>query len=283
MPASFVDLNNGTILMNGTGTDIWNAGDQCRFAYKQLNGDGSIIVKVESVDNTDTASPGWSKAGVMIRPTTDTGAAEASNVLSAAQGVSFQYRPTSGAATANTAAAPTTMRAPWWVKLTRTGDVFTAAQSADGVTWTDITPATAGASTVVMPKSVLIGLTVTSHMANVVCGARFSNITTTGAVTGSWTLADVGIAQLAGNGLDTLYVAIEDSVAHRAVVNADPYTIVGGSWQQWKIPLSALSSAGVKLNSIKKMTIGVGDKTKAASGAKGTLYIDDIQFGHPGQ
>lgn len=43
------------------------------------------------------------------------------------------------------------------------------------------------------------------------------------------------------------------------------------------------TQSGVKLNSIKKMSIGVGDKTKTASGAIGILYIDDIAFGHPAQ
>jgi hypothetical protein len=49
------------------------------------------------------------------------------------------------------------------------------------------------------------------------------------------------------------------------------------------IPLTEFDSRGVKTNSIKKMTIGIGDSTKAASGATGLIYIDDIGYGRPAQ
>ncbi len=63
MPAGFVDNGNNAFTMSSSGTDIWNNGDQFRFAYKQLSGDGSIMARVDSLVNTNV----WAKAGVMIR------------------------------------------------------------------------------------------------------------------------------------------------------------------------------------------------------------------------
>ncbi len=275
VPISFLETN-GTILMNGTGTDIWGTADQFHFAYKTLTGDGSMIAKVESIDRTHD----WAKCGVMIRTSLDAASAYADCVIGAIGSASFQQRLANGGDSTSTDV--TNKAAPYWVKITRSINTFTAAISPDGVTWTPI--AATSAVTITMPTNVLIGLCVTSHDAALVTGAKFSNISTTGNMTSTWTVADVGVANPAGNAMDTLYVAIEDNAAHRKIVAAtDPYAMVSGAWQQWKIPLSTFSAAGVKLNSVKKLTIGVGDKNQAASGASGTVYIDDIQFGHPAQ
>jgi hypothetical protein len=48
-------------------------------------------------------------------------------------------------------------------------------------------------------------------------------------------------------------------------------------WQQWQIPLDALS--GVNLASVTTMYIGIGDRDNPASGGTGIVYIDDIQLG----
>ena len=63
-----------------------------------------------------------------------------------------------------------------------------------------------------MTNNVYIGLAVTSHLAGAVCGAKFSNVSTSANVTGQWQTADLGIAQpTGGNTADTLYVALEDN------------------------------------------------------------------------
>ena len=49
--------------------DIWDVADQFRFGFKRLTGDGSIVAKVDSIDNTNV----WAKAGVMIRESLDAG------------------------------------------------------------------------------------------------------------------------------------------------------------------------------------------------------------------
>jgi hypothetical protein len=54
-----------------------------------------------------------------------------------------------------------------------------------------------------------------------------------------------------------------------------------GTWQEWKIPLSEFTSAGVKLTAVKKLSIGVGDRASPKADGAGRLYLDDIAFGHP--
>jgi regulation of enolase protein 1 (concanavalin A-like superfamily) len=257
--------------MNGTGTDIWGTGDQCRFAYKQLKGNGTIIAKVESVTNTN----GWAKAGVMIREGMDAGSANAMVAVTPSNGVSFQQRVLGGDVSTNTAV--TGPAAPTWVKLARSGNTFTAQYSGDGITWSDI--AVSPAVTVPMTGDVFIGLAVTSHAAGVTCGAKFSSVSTTGSVSGQWQTADLGVPQASGNAPEAFYVALEDSSGKsKGVSNPDKTVIATGAWQQWDIPLSQFTSAGVNLAAIKKMVIGVGDRAAPQAGSAGKLYIDDIRL-----
>jgi hypothetical protein len=62
------------------------------------------------------------------------------------------------------------------------------------------------------------------------------------------------------------------------VSHPDPTVIATGNWEQWNIPLSQFTSAGVDIGSIKKMIIGVGDRTSPKAGQAGKLYIDDIRL-----
>jgi hypothetical protein len=62
------------------------------------------------------------------------------------------------------------------------------------------------------------------------------------------------------------------------VSDPDASVIATGAWQEWQIPLSQFSSAGVNLNSIKKMMVGVGDRNAPKAGSSGKLYIDDIRL-----
>jgi hypothetical protein len=270
----FLETAGGTILMNGTGTDIWDSSDQFRFAYKSLKGNGSIIAKVESVGNTND----WAKAGVMIRESVAGGSTHAFAAVTpvAGHGVSYQRRTDTSMAT-NLATDAANTPLPQWVKVTRNGSTFTVQYSSDGKAWTDLV--TTDPVTISMTNDVLIGLAVTSHAAGAVCGARFSNVSTTGNVSGAWQVAEVGIEQVPGNAPETFYVALQDSSGKSKVVShPDAAVIATGSWQQWAIPLSQFTSAGVNAAGIKKMTIGVGDPASPKAGQSGKLYIDDIRL-----
>jgi hypothetical protein len=90
-----------------------------------------------------------------------------------------------------------------------------------------------------------------------------------------------GVAQ-PSNAPAPLYVVVEDKSGHKkTVVHPDPQATVTVAWQQWRIGLSDLSSAGVNLAAVKKMSIGIGDRTNPPPGAAGMVYIDDIGVGRP--
>ncbi len=269
----FVETADGSIIMNAIGTDIWNTTDQFRYAYKSLSGDGSIAVRVDSLVRSNE----WAKAGVMIRETLDAASAHAFVAVTPtpSHGLSFQRRPTANAASANTDLADIAL--PHWVKLTRTGNVFAAQQSEDGETWIDIV--VSPALEIPMAGDVYIGLALTSH-ATVATGAEFSNISTTGNVTGVWQTAEVGVAQPAGSQAEKMYVTIEDSAGNSATaVHPDDAITLHLAWQEWSIPYSTLS--GVNLARVNKMVIGVGSRTAPTAGGADVVYVDDIGYGRP--
>ncbi len=80
------------------------------------------------------------------------------------------------------------------------------------------------------------------------------------------------------NAAEQLYVALEDNAGHVKVVNhPDIEAVQGGAWQEWNIELTQFSGAGVNLKAIKKMYIGLGNRTSPKAGGAGTIYIDDIR------
>jgi regulation of enolase protein 1 (concanavalin A-like superfamily) len=272
--AAFVETSPGAITMNGTGTDVWDAADQFRFAYKALKGNGSIIAKVASVSNSNE----WAKAGVMIRESTAAGSTHAFLAVTptATHGISYQRRVDTGVAT-NLATDVANTPVPQWVKVTRSGSTFTAQYSSDGKAWTDV--AVSPAVSITMANDALIGLAVTSHAAGSVCAARFSNVSTTGGVSGAWQVAEIGVAQVGGNTPENFYLAVQDSARKTKVVsNPSSGVIATGGWEQWSIPLAEFTSAGLNLGSIKKMMIGIGDRNSPKAGGTGKVYIDDIRL-----
>jgi hypothetical protein len=215
----------------------------------------------------------------MIRETLEAGSKHAFVALTPepSHGASFQRRPVAGTDSANTDVADISL--PYWAKLTRTNNLFTAQISADGVTWVNITP-TAPVE-IPMAANVYIGLAVTSHEAAITTAAEFSNVAMTGSVTGAWQTADIGATQPTGNdSAEPMYVRIEDSAGKSVtIVNADEAITLRPTWQEWSIPYADLS--GVNLARVQTMVIGVGSKTSPKAGGKGTVFVDDVGFGRP--
>ncbi len=271
-PGAFVQLPSGNILMGSAGGDIWGTADEFRFACKQLSGNGSIVARVESIANTHA----WAKAGVMIRASLDPGSTHAMLVVSPTSGLGFQRRPATGAASEHT---PVSGAAPRWVKVTRTGNTFTAQHSADGVAWVDV--AVTPAVQISMPASVYIGLAACSHAPNVLTSAEFSNVAITGSVTGQWQTETIGPAQPEGNAPGELYVTLKDTAGRAGTVihPAGDTATMRAAWNVWRLPLSEFNSAGVKMSAIETITIGVGNRTNPAAGGAGLVFIDDITFG----
>ena len=109
----------------------------------------------------------------MIRATLDAGSMYVLWLVSPANGTAFEYRPAAdGDAASGAAWTGGTTNAPFWVRLTRTGNTFKAETSPDGKTWTRTVRATD--QTIAMASNVYIGLCVTSHNAAATTTAEFS-------------------------------------------------------------------------------------------------------------
>jgi hypothetical protein len=190
-------------------------------------------------------------------------------------GASFQRRLAAAGESTNND-APTAVAAPYWVKLDRTGDKFSAFISPDGVAWTQL----GEPQTIPMTGSVLIGLAVCSHDAAIVTSADFSDVQTTGNVTGNWQLAAIGAEQPEGNSPEAIYVTVKDgSGKSKTVVNPDSAATGRTGWRQWLIPLSEFTSAGVKMTAVDSIVIGVGNRTSPTAGGTGIIYVDDVGYG----
>ena len=130
-----------------------------------------------------------------------------------------------------------------------------------------------------MSGSVLIGLALTSHSTTIMTNAEFSNVSTTGNVSGTWQVQAIGVEQ-PGNDAASLYVAVEDTSGHVAtVMHPDAAATLTTAWQQWQIPLSDF--AGVNMTRVQMLSVGVGDPDNPSADGTGLVYIDDIAFGHP--
>ena len=131
------------------------------------------------------------------------------------------------------------------MKVTRTGNTFTAQRSADGVTWAVGTDATASTVTITMANDVYIGLAVTSHAGRCRVWGQVLERLDHGRCLGSWQVAEIGVSQSNGNLPETFYVALQDSAGKTKVVsNPDTGAIASGAWDEWNIPLTSSPRPG---------------------------------------
>jgi ABC-type transport system involved in multi-copper enzyme maturation permease subunit len=127
--------------------------DSYDLAAQALAGDGSITVRVTSLTgmissgNGGSTGPGrplpgmrpgvvpWAKAGIIITGSTRPGSAYAAMMATGSHGVRMQYDYTGDIAGLR---GSVSAASPRWLRLTRSGDVITGYDSADGRHWTEV-------------------------------------------------------------------------------------------------------------------------------------------------
>ncbi|RFP21499.1 DUF1349 domain-containing protein [Duganella sp. BJB488] len=175
-PAGTSSYAAGKWSVAGAGADSWGTTDSCHFSYKALTGDGAIIAKVESLQNT---SP-YAKAGVMMRTSLAQGAPRAwmavSNQVKVEQNMQ-NLAVYGGNNYGNKALAIANGVPSYWVKLERVGNMITGYISPDGSNWaaTD-----AGRIDAPLPDTIYVGLMVVSHANGTLNTSTFSNVQITG-------------------------------------------------------------------------------------------------------
>jgi len=186
--------------------------DSFYFVRQQLSGDGTITARITSLgeqvqplNGGDGSSwqPGvvpWAKAGLIVKTNTTQGSPYVAVMATAAHGVRMQYNFTHDVAGSVTAVSKT---APRWLRLTRSGDILTGYESADGRSWTKVGIAKLRG----LPSSVQAGMFVTSPDHDVTteeivgtstqggpskATAAFDNVSAQGQLSGSWQGGQVG-------------------------------------------------------------------------------------------
>jgi len=168
-----------TWVVRGSGSDIFGVEDSFQYICRRLQGDGSIIAKVESIGKTDP----WAKGGVMIRESLEPRSRFAGVYTTPDYGVCFQVRiDTASMALSDMAVSSLeqkALRAPVWIKLERKGNQFRGYYSTDGggTIWTSMAWKP---QTISMPRTVYVGLAVTSHIRGPLCEAKFGSVAVSG-------------------------------------------------------------------------------------------------------
>jgi len=188
MPGS-LSYSGGTYTIKGAGADVWGTADSFNLAYQALNGDGQVVARVSSMQNTNA----YAKAGVMIRQSMTVGSPHVLLDVKPGGGTELLARTSNGGATSYIAGG--SGAAPMWLKLVRSGTTITASSSSNGSLWT-----TVGKATVSMTATVYVGLAVCSHNATVLNTSTFDNVTIGAtAVTPTYADADIGAVGLKGS------------------------------------------------------------------------------------
>jgi regulation of enolase protein 1 (concanavalin A-like superfamily) len=205
---------DGVYTVTGSGIDIWNSADSFHYVDRAVSGDCTIISRVASVQVTDP----WAKGGVMIRETFNQDSANVMMLISAQNGSLLSYRPATAALSSSEGGAGS---APYWVRLTRTGNTFAGSISINGNTWQQV-----GSVTAPMATNVLLGLAVTAHNNATMNTATFDHVSITVVIpsaptglTASSNTAQVSLAWTAVPGATSYHI-------QRSSANGGPYTIV---------------------------------------------------------
>ncbi len=262
---------NGALRLSACGDSMMAnnvTADGCRFVYKTLSGDGSIIARLESHPHIHN----WGRVGVMIRESLDPGSAGVSLYDAGANGLRIGSRVLASAAANHTGGSTMgDQQEPVWLKLERSGENINAFYTPDLATQNWI-PVDGNPRTIPMGDSVRVGLALTSRYSTRPVTAVFTDVTTT--AVGAWQVEDLGEPQPI-NTPAQLYVAVEDATGKRAVANHKDgiNSVLQGQWTAWRVLLSDFTD--VDLSQIKALTIGVSNTEGSGTGL---VLIDDIEL-----
>ena len=150
-PSGSASYANGAFTIQGSGLGTSLNSDAFHFLYQPLSGDGTIVARVTSLQGGT-----YPRVGVMIRETLDPAATYAQMSFYNAS-VQFWTRASTGAyASVQYTSFP---GLPYWIKLVRSGNTFSAYASSDGVNWWQ----EASSQTISMAQNVFVGLEVNSY------------------------------------------------------------------------------------------------------------------------
>ncbi|MEX0642244.1 MAG: hypothetical protein WD468_06060, partial [Pirellulales bacterium] len=155
-----------TFTLISAGSDLENTTDSAHYVYQPLVGDGTLIARVASLENTH----GSAETGLMVRESTVNNSKQFAVVTTPGNGAKLRYRTATGGSSATSGSGAS---GPQWLKLVRAGNRFTGYTSPDGAIWTQL----GSTQTIAMPETVLVGLASISHEAQQLNTSTFDHVT----------------------------------------------------------------------------------------------------------
>jgi formate hydrogenlyase subunit 4 len=157
--------SNGIFAVTGAGSGTMiTTSDGFHFVYQPLNGDGSIAARVVSVQGSSAA-----QVGLMVRETLGAGA---NHMFVFDYGSSILATERNSTGTSSNYQSVGSATLPYWLKLVRSGNVFTMFGSSDGVNWVQL----GTSQTVSMAPSVYVGLAVSNRTTSSTATGVFDSV-----------------------------------------------------------------------------------------------------------
>jgi hypothetical protein len=160
-----VTWRKGSFYVSVSCHDVWEHTDQLAFTHREPMLAGQITARVVSLTPTDA----WTKAGVMIRESTDPQARHALIAVTPGQGSAFQRREQNADGSFHIAGPAVT--APYWLRLRWHGCDVVASVSANGKQWSEV-----GRATIPFEGPVMPGLCLSGHQAGAEADAAFDSV-----------------------------------------------------------------------------------------------------------
>ncbi|HEY2882783.1 MAG TPA: alginate lyase family protein [Pirellulales bacterium] len=182
--AGSVGFDGSTFKIEASGKDIAGSDDQMHLVYQQLKGNGAVTARF-----VPQVASQFAKFGLTMREGLNADAAQVSLLFVPEAGrdveqpgwyVNLLTRNAAGQKLANAGttqqlSAPYAMwgrlMEPYWLRLSRSGNEFTASTSPDGKNWTKL-----GAATIPLDGDLLIGLAACSRLPKTTTRVMFDNV-----------------------------------------------------------------------------------------------------------
>lgn len=163
-------LKNNTLTVVGTGTGISGNTDHFQFVFQKLVDNGEIVTQIDSITEENTSS----QAGLMIRDSLEQISKTVFLNFSKENGISLLVRDKVNKNIEIVASNASFNTLPCHIRISRSGDRFTASVSKDKINWETI-----GAITLNIKRLVYAGVAVSSTDKNKTSTVFFGNTTLT--------------------------------------------------------------------------------------------------------
>jgi len=245
--------NDDIWTVEGAGSNVYGGGsDAFHFSYVQMNGDASLIAKVNSLENTSSSA----KAAVVIRESLDANSKMATLSLSSSEAAynSRGFVAADGRGSLSDGDTPI----PFWIKIERHGANIAGFVSPDGENW-----AAMQYTLFDMSDDYYIGLGVSSGSSSNLCTTVFSDVKIGVVEEGTENLGAYSLIEAeafsAMSGIETATTSDDSGMSDLTSINS-------GDWVEYEIyvPFSGTYSMDYRVASASEsgdLTIAVLDET----------------------